>query len=174
MFKYDEHGHVISFPPNVDIRAAPTNNINLDIEKGDLGIVKRVMDFAIKLADPSMIKKENDIRITISSQKNAKTQQIEGYIVQALYPPGLMIDNNDLNLIKCLSLHRIRSPRIGYDLIESKLLLNIEIISSKEDIVMLEETILVSKAYREIRIPLDEEWKPEGSTLKRQRTHSNK
>jgi len=127
------------------------------------------MDFAIKLADPSMIKKENDIRITVSSQKNTKTQQIEGYIVQALYPLCLMICNNDLNLIKCLSLHRIRAPRIGYDLIENKLLLNIEIISSKEDIVMLEETILVSKAYRQIHIPLDSDWTPEGSTLKRQR-----
>lgn len=127
------------------------------------------MDFAIKLADPHMIKKENDIRVTVSSQKNLKTQQIESYIVQSLYPLGLMIDNNDLNLIRCLSLHRIRAPRIGYDLIENKLLLNIEIISSKEDIVMLEETILVSKAYREIHIPLDSEWNPEGSTLKRQR-----
>jgi len=127
------------------------------------------MDFAIKLADPQMIKKENDIRVTVSSQKNSKTNQIEGYVVQALYPLGLIIDNNDLNLIKCLSLHRIRSPKIGYDLIENKLLLNIEIISSKEDIVMLEETILVSKAYRQIQIPLDCDWSPEGSTLKRQR-----
>jgi hypothetical protein len=127
------------------------------------------MDFAIKLADPAMIKRESDIRVTVSSQKNSKTSQIEGYVVQALYPLSLIIDNNDLNLIRCLSMHRIHSLKMGYDLIENKLLLNIQIISTKEDIVMLEETILVSKAHRPIHIPLDSDWIPEGSTLKRQR-----
>jgi hypothetical protein len=153
----------------VDIRAAPTNNINLDVDKEDLGIVKRVIDLAIKLADPSMIKKEHDIRITVSSQKNARTQNIEGYTIQALYPLGLTIDNNDLNIIKCLSVHRIRAPKFGFDLIENKLFLNIEIISTKEDIVMLEETVLVSKANRTTHIPIDSEWTL-GNTLKRQRT----